>query len=64
MNPKLKAVFQLASTVGGVVTLQRRLREAKADRDKLVFVDVVVTGLSLITGTALALRELRKGEDK
>ncbi len=63
MNPKVKAAIQLASTVGGVVTLQRRLREAKADKDKLVFADAIITGLGLITGTALALRELRKRED-
>lgn len=64
MNPKLKAAVQLGSTLAGAYGLQRRIREARADKDKLALADAIITGLGLVTGTALALRALRKGEDK
>lgn len=63
MNPKLKAVIRLVSTVLGGVGLRARYMKARDKRDRLVMVDVLISVAGLITGTALAVRQLRKGED-
>lgn len=64
MNPKLKAAFQLASALSAVFGLRASLRQARKDNDKLALADVIVTALGVVTGTALAVRALRKGEDE
>ncbi|GAA3355383.1 MULTISPECIES: hypothetical protein [Saccharopolyspora] len=63
MNQKLKAAFQLASVLSAAYGLRASLREAKANGDRLAMADSIITALGLITGTALAIRTLRKGED-
>jgi len=63
MNPKLKAIFQLASVVSAAFGLRASIRDAKANEDKLAMADSIITALGLITGTALAIRTLRRGED-
>ena len=63
MNPKLKAVVQLASALSAAFGLRASIRDAKANEDKLAMADSIITALGLITGTALAIRTLRRGED-
>ncbi|MFR9729680.1 hypothetical protein ACL03H_10655 [Saccharopolyspora sp. MS10] len=63
MSPKIKALIQLASVVSAAVGLRTSLREARANEDRLAMADSIITALGLITGTALAIRALRKGED-
>ena len=63
MNSKLKAVFQLASVLSAAFGLRASIRDAKANNDKLAMADSIITALGLVTGTALAIRTLRKGED-
>ena len=63
MNPKLKALFQLAGALAGSIGLISRLREARADKDRLALADAVISALGMITGAALAVRTLRKGDD-
>lgn len=64
MSPKMKALLQLAAVLSGVFGLRSKIKEARADRDRLAMADAIVTGLGLITGTALAVRALRQGEDE
>ncbi|MFD0490877.1 hypothetical protein A8924_6520 [Saccharopolyspora erythraea NRRL 2338] len=63
MNPKMKAVFQLVSALSAVFGLRASFRDARANNDKLALADTIITTLGLITGTALAVRTLRRGED-
>ncbi|MEV0086243.1 hypothetical protein ACWEV3_32715 [Saccharopolyspora sp. NPDC003752] len=63
MNPKIKAAFQLASVLSAALGLRASFRSAREEKDKLALADAVITALGLITGTALAVRALRKGED-
>lgn len=63
MNRKTKALIELVSVLSGAWGLRGKVREARANKDRLVLVDSLVTGLGLITGTALALRTLRKGDE-
>ncbi|QUH06387.1 hypothetical protein HUO13_30940 [Saccharopolyspora erythraea] len=59
----MKAVFQLVSVLSAVFGLRASFRDARANKDKLALADTVITTLGLITGTALAVRTLRRGED-
>ena len=63
MNPKLKAVFQLASVVSAAFGLKTSIKSAREKNDKLELADAIITALGLVTGTALAVRALRKGSD-
>ncbi|MCI2423322.1 hypothetical protein MOQ72_38480 [Saccharopolyspora sp. K220] len=63
MNPKIKAAFQLASVLSAALGLRASFRTAREKNDKLALADAIITALGLITGTALAVRALRKGED-
>ncbi|WP_190821769.1 hypothetical protein [Saccharopolyspora pogona] len=63
MNPKIKAAFQLASVLSAGLGLRASFRTAREKNDKLALADAIITALGLITGTALAVRALRKGED-
>ncbi|QIZ34347.1 hypothetical protein [Saccharopolyspora sp. ASAGF58] len=63
MNPKIKAAFQLASVLSAGLGLRASFRAAREKNDKLALADAIITALGLITGTALAVRALRKGED-
>ncbi|RRO16293.1 hypothetical protein EIL87_14770 [Saccharopolyspora rhizosphaerae] len=63
MNPKMKAAFQLASVISAAFGLKASYKSARENNDKLELADVLITTLSLITSTALAVRALRKGSD-
>ncbi|GAA4886744.1 MULTISPECIES: hypothetical protein [Saccharopolyspora] len=63
MNPKIKAAFQLASVLSAAFGLRASLRDARAKNDKLAMADVLITAAGLVTGTALAVRTLRRKED-
>ena len=64
LNPKMKAVLQLASTLSAVFGLRASFRDARASKDKLALADLIITTLGLVTGTALAVRTLRRGEEQ
>lgn len=64
MNRKTKALIELVSVLSGVWGLRAKFRDARENKDRLELVDSVITALSLITGTALAVRTLRKGDEK
>ncbi|MDA3643388.1 hypothetical protein LZ318_09610 [Saccharopolyspora indica] len=64
MNPKLKAAFQLASVLSAAFGLRASIRAAREKKDKLELADAIITAAGLITGTALAVRALRKEEDE
>ena len=59
MPPKVKALFELVSVVSGAWGLRAKFRDARANRDRLVLADSVITALGLVTGTLLAVRTLR-----
>ena len=63
MNRKTKALFELLSVLSGAWGLREKVRDARANNDRLVLADSVITALGLITGTALAVRTLRKGDE-
>ena len=63
-NPKIKAVVQLVSVLSAVLGLRSQFREARENNDRLALADSIITTLGLVTGTALAVRTLRKGEDE
>ena len=63
-NPKIKALVQLVSVLSAVFGLRSQFREARENNDRLALADSVITTLGLVTGTALAVRTLRKGEDE
>ncbi|MCX2733952.1 hypothetical protein OOZ19_27225 [Saccharopolyspora sp. NFXS83] len=63
MNSKIKAAFQLASVLSAAFGLRASIRDAKANNDRLAMADSIITALGLVTGTALAIRTLRKGDD-
>ncbi|RCW39123.1 hypothetical protein DFQ14_11815 [Halopolyspora algeriensis] len=64
MNAKIKAAVLVASQVAAAAGLRSKIREARRDGDRLALADSLITVLSVITGTALAVRTLRKGEDE
>ncbi len=64
MNPKMKAAMQLASVISGTFGIRSRIREARENKDRLALADTIITALGLITGLALAVRTLRKGDEK
>ncbi len=63
-NPKIKAVIQLVSVLSAAFGLRSQIREARENNDRLALTDSIITTLGLVTGTALAMRTLRKGEDE
>ncbi len=64
MNPKIKAAFLLASQVGAAYGLRSKLREARDKNDRLALLDAAVSAAGLLTGSALAVRALRKGDEE
>lgn len=60
MNPKTRAALAVGAEMSRGIGLRAKMRQARRDNDRLAMVDVVVTVLGLITGVALAVRELRK----
>ena len=64
MNYKIKATILIVSQVAAVVGLQKKIKQAREDQDRLALADSIVSGLGVITGLALAFRTLRRKEDK
>jgi uncharacterized membrane protein len=62
----MKQVRAVAGLVGlgfGAVGAVKELREAKGKRDYLALANAIVNIIAVITGGALAIRGLRKGDD-
>ncbi|GAB3552221.1 hypothetical protein J2S53_000154 [Actinopolyspora lacussalsi] len=62
MNPKLRALLAVGAELSRGIGLRGKIRQAREDNDRLVMADAIVTVLGLITGVALAVREVRKAE--
>ncbi|SDK85845.1 hypothetical protein SAMN04487820_11495 [Actinopolyspora mzabensis] len=62
MNPKLRALLAVGAELSRGIGLRGKIRKAREDNDRLVMADAIVTVLGLITGVALAVREVRKAE--
>jgi hypothetical protein len=64
-NKKAKTIFGLVGSAFGAVRAVADLRKAKGNKDKLALGNALASILVVITGAALAIRELRKaGEDE
>lgn len=63
MNSRMKALLSLVGALFAVFGLRSKYREARKNNDRLAMADLVLSTLGTMTGTALAVRELRKGED-
>ncbi|TDC13418.1 hypothetical protein E1265_28060 [Streptomyces sp. 8K308] len=61
-KPKSKAstYLSIGTTLFGVVSVSRQLREARSEGDKLRLADALVSAASIVTGVALLARELRR----
>jgi uncharacterized membrane protein len=62
----VKQVRGVAGLVGlafGAVGAVREMREAKGKKDALALTNAVVNILAVITGAALLVRSLRRGDD-
>ena len=57
---KIRGVFLLAGSVFGAISAISDLKEARRDNDKLALVNAVANIAVVITGAALAARNLRK----
>jgi hypothetical protein len=60
---KVRAVAGLVGLGFGAMGAVKELREAKGKRDYLALANAIVNIIAVITGGALAIRGLRKGED-
>ena len=61
---KMRVLFSLVTSAIAAVNAMSDVREAKRDRDTLALTNAVANILAMITGAALAVRTLRKGEEK
>jgi|GraSoiStandDraft_30_1057271.scaffolds.fasta_scaffold528073_2 hypothetical protein len=61
---KMRVLFSLVTSAIAAVNAVSDVREAKRDRDTLALTNAVANILAMITGAALAVRTLRKGEEK
>ncbi|WP_062206432.1 hypothetical protein [Streptomyces sp. NBRC 109706] len=52
--------LSIGSSLFGVVSVVRQLREARAEQDALRLTDAVVSAAAIATGVALLARELRR----
>jgi uncharacterized membrane protein YhiD involved in acid resistance len=64
-KPKSKTsmYISLGTTLFGVVSVVRRLKDARREGDTLQLADAVVSAASIVTGVALLTRELRRLND-
>ncbi len=63
MNYKIKAAILIGSQVASVIGLHKKIKQARADNDRLALADSIISGLGVITGLALAFRTLRRKEE-
>jgi hypothetical protein len=65
MNPRnIRTAITLIGSAIGVIAAGNQARKALESKDKLSMVNAVASVLVALTGGALALRGLRKDEDK
>ncbi len=57
---KMGTYLSIGSSLFGVVSVVRQLREARAEQDALRLTDAVVSAAAIATGVALLARELRR----
>ncbi|MPY62978.1 hypothetical protein [Streptomyces spongiae] len=56
--------LSMAVTAFGAIGVAKRLKKARADNDTLVLIDATVSAAAIVTGLALAYRELKRlGDD-
>ena len=60
---KVRAVAGLVGLGFGAAGAVKELREAKGKRDYLALANAVISILGVLTGGALVVRGLRKGDD-
>lgn len=60
----LKSIATVVGTVMSGRTALKRLRQARADGDRLELVDAVLNAVVLVTGTIIIVRRLTRGEDE
>jgi hypothetical protein len=60
---RIKTLFGLASVVFGLVGAVRDLKSAREDGDLLALVNAVASLVAAGTGGAIAIREIRSGDD-
>jgi hypothetical protein len=61
---KMRVLFSLATSAIAAANAVSDVREAKRDRDTLALTNAVANILAMVTGAALAVRTLRRGEEK
>jgi hypothetical protein len=61
---KLRLLFSLTTSAIAAVNAVSDVREAKRERDRLALTNAVANILAMLTGAALAVRTLRRGEKK
>jgi hypothetical protein len=60
----MKGAFGVAGSVAGAAGAVASLRKARTDRDRLLLVNAIASIAAAVTGILLAIRSLKKGDDK
>jgi hypothetical protein len=55
--------LSIATTLFGAVSVVKQVKRGKAESDKLLLLDAVVSAAAIATGVALLVRELRRLAD-
>ncbi|NYV76572.1 MULTISPECIES: hypothetical protein [Streptomyces] len=56
--------LSIATTAFGAVTVVKQIRKARTESDTLRLLDAAVSGVAIVTGLALLLRDLKQlGDD-
>jgi hypothetical protein len=56
--------LSIATTAFGAVTVVKQIRRARQDSDTLRLLDAAVSGVAIVTGLAILLRDLKQlGDD-
>jgi hypothetical protein len=61
---KMRLLFSLVTSAIAAVNAVSDVREARRDRDRLALTNAVANILAMLTGAALAVRTLRRGDEK
>jgi hypothetical protein len=61
---KVRGAFGIVGALTAATSAFSSLRSAKADKDKLLLANAIASILVAITGALIAVRSLRKGDDK
>ncbi len=64
MNPKLRAAIAVGTEIARGYGVRSKLRQARQENDRLALADAMITAVGLITGIALAIRELRRAGEE